>query len=58
MYGFLLTETAALPEYLIRLREAMCLTGAASHSAKVINEDHHTEWSASRDLAQRLHSGR
>jgi hypothetical protein len=57
-YGFLLSETADLPEYLTRLREALYLTGAALHSAKVINEDHHTEWAASSDLVQRLNSGR
>jgi hypothetical protein len=53
-YGFLLSEEAALPEYLEQLRQALFLTGADLHSAKVINDDCGTEWFASLDLVQRL----
>jgi hypothetical protein len=53
-YGFLLSEGAALPEYLERLRHALFLTGAALQSAKVVNGDCDTEWFASPDLVQRL----
>jgi hypothetical protein len=57
-YGFLLSEEAALSDYLERLRQALFLTGAALQSAKVINEHWGTEWSASPDLVQRLNGPR
>jgi hypothetical protein len=57
-YGFLLSEEAALPDYLERLRGALFLTGAALQNAKVINGDLGTEWSASPDLVQRLNGAR
>jgi hypothetical protein len=57
-YGFLLSEAADLPEYLVRLRSALFLTGSDLLSAKVINEDCGTEWFASRSLVQRLNFAR
>jgi hypothetical protein len=57
-YGFLLSEEAALPDYLERLRQALVLTGAALQSAKVINDDCGTEWFAPPDLVQRLNGAR
>jgi hypothetical protein len=57
-YGFLLSDAAALPEYLERLRHALFLTGAALRSAKVVNDDCGTEWCASPDLVKRLNSAR
>jgi hypothetical protein len=57
-YGFLLSEGADLPEYLVRLRAALFLTGADLQSAKVINGDCGTEWSASPGLVQRLNGAR
>jgi hypothetical protein len=57
-YGFLLSEGAALPDYLERLRQALFLTGAALQSAKVINDDCDTEWFAPPDLVQRLNGMR
>lgn len=57
-YGFLLSEEAALPDYLERLRAALFLTGAALQSAKVLNGDCSTEWFASPDLVQRLNGAR
>jgi hypothetical protein len=57
-YGFLLSEEAALPDYLERLRGALFLTGAALQSAKVLNGDCGTEWLASPDLVQRLNGAR
>jgi len=57
-YGFLLSEEAALPDYLERLRQALFLTGAALLSAKVLNDDCGTEWFAPPDLVQRLNGVR
>jgi hypothetical protein len=57
-YGFLLNEETDLPEYLERLRQALFLTGAALQSAKVINDDCGTEWSASPDLVESLNGVR
>jgi hypothetical protein len=57
-YGFLLSHEAALPDYLERLRQALFLTGAALLSAKVVNRDCGTEWSASPDLVRRLNGVR
>jgi hypothetical protein len=53
-YGFLLSDGAAPPDYLERLRQALFLTGAALLSAKVLNDDCGTEWLAPPDLVQRL----
>jgi hypothetical protein len=45
-YGVLLSETAELPEYLERLRQALFMTGAALRSAEVINGECVRKWSA------------
>jgi hypothetical protein len=57
-YGFLLDETAELPDYLEGLRKALFLTGAALQSAKVINSDRAIEWFATPDLVRRLNGAR
>jgi hypothetical protein len=57
-FGFLLSEEAAVPEYLERLQGALFLTGAALQSAKVLNGDSGTEWNASPDLVRRLNGAR
>jgi hypothetical protein len=57
-YGFLLSDEADLPEYLVGLRSALFLTGAALQTAKVLNSDSGTEWFASPDVVRRLNGAR